>query len=345
MKRIAVLYAILAAFCYGVSSPIAKILLANMPPVLMASMLYLGAGVGMLLIYLLRSKQNRKKEAPMTKKEMPLCIAMVSLDIAAPIFLMIGLSKTTSATASLLGNFEIVATTIVAAIAFKEAVGKRMLLAITLITVGSGILSVGDMTISLTWGSTFVLLACICWGIENNCTSKLSLKDPLQIVVIKGIGSSVVSFGIAWAIGERLSSVGFIFPALLLGFVSYGLSIHFYILAQRSLGASRTSAFYALAPFIGVIVALTILREAPPLSFFVALGIMLIGAYLAAFEKHNHAHTHMVVEHIHRHRHDDAHHGHVHTPPFEGEHSHSHVHKEIRHTHSHTPDLHHVHTH
>jgi drug/metabolite transporter (DMT)-like permease len=346
MKRIPIIYAILAALCYGISSPAAKIILANVPPVLMAGMLYLGAGLGMLAVNVFRRKRTRQKEARITTKELPFTIAMVALDIAAPIFLMVGLTMTTSATASLLGNFEIVATTVIAMAAFKEAVGKRMWIATLFITAASIILSVNDFgNLSFSLGSIFVLLACVCWGVENNCTSKLSLKDPLQIVVIKGIGSGVMSLVIALIAGERVADLWFIVPALLLGFTAYGLSIYFYILAQRGLGASRTSAFYAFAPFIGVGLSFAIFRETPTVSFLIALGVMVLGAYFAAFEKHEHAHSHAETEHEHRHRHDDGHHDHVHTPPIVGEHSHSHVHGEITHKHPHTPDLHHAHTH
>jgi drug/metabolite transporter (DMT)-like permease len=255
----------------------------------MASMLYLGAGLGMLAVNIFRRKRTRQKEARITNKEFQFTIAMVALDIAAPIFLMVGLTMTTSATASLLGNFEIVATTIIAMAAFKEAIGKRMWIAIAFITIASIILSVEHFgNLSLSLGAMFVLLACVCWGAENNCTNKLSLKNPLQIVVIKGVGSGVVSLVIALLMGERITGLWFIAPALLLGFASYGLSIYFYILAQRGLGASRTSAFYAFAPFIGVGLSFVLFRQIPTVSFLIALGVMVIGAYLAAFEKHEH---------------------------------------------------------
>jgi drug/metabolite transporter (DMT)-like permease len=221
-----------------------------------------------------------------------------------------------------------------------------MWISIAFITVASVILSVEDFgNLSFSPGSIFVLLACVCWGVENNCTSKLSLKDPLQIVVIKGIGSGTVSLVIALLIGERIDGFGFIVPALLLGFVAYGLSIYFYIFAQRGLGASRTSAFYAFAPFIGVGVSFIIFRKMPTVSFIIALCVMLVGACFAVFERHEHAHSHIETEHEHRHRHDDEHHDHIHTPPIVSEHSHAHVHAEVAHNHSHAPDLHHIHPH
>ncbi len=271
---------------------------------------------------------------------------MVALDIAAPIFLMLGLTMTTSATASLLNNFEIVVTAVIALAAFKEAIGRRMWLAIVFITVSSIILSVenfGSLTISP--GSLFVLLASICWGVENNCTGRLSLKNPLQIVMIKGLGSGSGAFLIAMLSGGGTTNVLFIAIALLLGFVAYGLSIYFYILAQRSLGAARTSAFYAFAPFIGVGLSFIVFREAPTLSFLIALAVMILGACLAALERHEHEHEHREAEHEHRHNHIDGHHDHTHEPPVGGEHSHAHTHTALSHRHGHLPDLHHGHVH
>ena len=344
-KRLPILYAILAAVCYGISAPIAKLILSDLPPIMTAAMLYLGAGLGMLAVNTFRGKRARKIEARITRKELPFTLAMIALDIAAPVLLMLGLTRSAPATVSLLGNFEIAVTTVLARAIFKEAVGRRMWLAIALITLASAILSF-DGTSKLTFspGSVLVLLACICWGIENNCTSKLAHKDPLQTVVVKGLCSGGISLLIALASGERIVDFSFL-SALLLGFAAYGLSIYLYILAQRSLGAARTSAYYAFAPFIGVALSLAMFREAPTLSFVAALAVMLAGAYLAAFERHSHAHTHVAELHEHRHSHDDGHHTHSHDKHSTGDHSHAHTHSGETHSHPHTPDLHHHHTH
>lgn len=219
--------AILAAALYGVSAPFSKLLLINIPPTLMAALLYLGAGTGMLLIKIFqRLGSAREVEAGLTRKELPYIIGMVLLDIAAPIFLMIALTQTTAANASLLNNFEIVATAMVAMLLFKEQIGRRMWLAIALISVASLILSVEDASsFSFSLGSLFALLACVCWGLENNCTRMLSLKDPLQIVVIKGFGSGIGALLIAWSVGQSHAKLQYITMAMLLGFVAYGLSI------------------------------------------------------------------------------------------------------------------------
>lgn len=343
-NKTAIVYAILAAFCYGLSATAAKLLLAEVSPVLLAALLYLGAGIGMAAIGLFRGK--KVNEARLTKKELPYILGMIVLDIAAPILLMLGLSAATPATVSLMNNFEIVATAMIALIAFKEAVGRRMWLAILLITLGSVILSVEDFAqLSISPGAVLVLLACVCWGLENNCTRMLSLKDPLQIVVVKGFASGLGSLMIAVALSQTSASFVYILFSLLLGFVAYGLSIYFYIFAQRQLGATRTSAYYAFAPFIGVALSFLVFRQELTKSFWIALVFMALGAYFAASECHSHGHTHESLEHEHRHCHDDAHHDHSHSPPVTGGHCHPHLHIPTTHTHKHMPDLHHPHGH
>ena len=246
----------------------------------------------------------------------------------------------------MLNNFEIVATSLIALFIFKEAIGKRMWLAILLITLSSIVLSISDFSsLSFSLGSIFVVLACICWGFENNCTRMLSLKDPLQIVVVKGFGSGIGSLIISVVLHEYSQNMIYIALALLLGFVAYGLSIFFYISAQRELGAARTSAFYATAPFIGVFISWLALHEKITESFLAALVIMLIGAFFAVSENHHHAHVHAAVMHEHKHNHADGHHNHVHIPEVVGEHSHAHTHEALKHEHDHLPDLHHRHAH
>lgn len=284
--NIAVFQAILAAALYAISSPLSKLLLLNISPIMMAAFLYLGAGIGMSVLGLIRNKTQKEiKEARLTKRELPFIIAMVVLDIAAPIFLMFGLTMTNAANVSLLNNFEIVATAIIALFLFKEIISKRLWVAIILITLSSILITVEDTSsFSFSIGSVFVILACICWGFENNCTRKLSVKDPLQIVVIKGFGSGLGSFIIALAVGEHITNYMYIPAILLLGFFAYGLSIFFYVYAQREIGAAKTSAYYAVSPFIGVILSFIMLGERPNLMFGIALTVMIIGAYLASID-------------------------------------------------------------
>lgn len=277
-----IFYAFLAAALYALNAPLSKLLLQNSPPTMMAGFLYLGAGVGMALMGLARSKTGHgKKEVHLTKKDLPYTVGMVVLDIAAPIFLMIGLNRTTAANASLLNNFEIVATSLIALLIFKEKIGMRLWIAIGLITLSSILLSVEDTgSFQFSIGSLFVLLACVCWGMENNCTRNLSHSDPLEIVVIKGFGSGIGSILIGLVVGEALPIWSDILKILLLGFVAYGLSIYFYVYAQRDLGAAKTSAYYAVAPFIGVLLSFVIFREIPGALFFVALVIMIAGTWM-----------------------------------------------------------------
>lgn len=283
-RRTATFFAILAAALYALNSPVSKLLLNKIPATMMAALLYLGAGGGLAVVGFIQKKVGiAQKELPLTKKELPYTIAMVILDIMAPIFLMIGLSKTTAANASLLNNFEIVTTSILALVVFKEVISKRLWIGISLVTLSSIILSVEDMSsFSFSIGSVFVLLACVCWGIENNCTRMLSNKNPLQIVVIKGFGSGLGSLIIALLLGQTTTQIGYILATLLVGFVAYGLSIFFYVYAQRELGAAKTSSYYAVAPFIGVAFSLIIFLETPSLNFLVALMIMMIGTYFVS---------------------------------------------------------------
>ncbi|MBQ8395393.1 MAG: DMT family transporter, partial [Oscillospiraceae bacterium] len=218
---------------------------------------------------------------PLTKAELPYTVAMIVLDIAAPILLMLGIINSHSASVSLLNNFEIVATTLITAFIFKEAVSKRLSFAIALVVLSSAILSFeGQGSFKFSLGSLYVLGACLCWGIENNCTRKLSSKSSVQITMIKGIFSGLGSLGVAFAVGERLPSLMLIVFAMLLGFVSYGLSINFYILAQKHIGAAKTSAYYAVAPFLGVAFSMLLLGERPALNFYVALAIMIIATVI-----------------------------------------------------------------
>jgi len=338
-----IFFAVLAAVCYGVSAPLSKILLAEIPAAQMAALLYLGAGLGMAAVSLFGRKA--KKEAKITGKELPYVIGMVVLDVAAPVLLMFGLGMTTPANASLLNNFEIVATALIALFVFKEAIGKRMWVAILLITFSSMILSFEDISgFSFSAGSLLVLAACLCWGIENNCTRMLSLKNPIQVVVIKGLGSGVGALIIAFSMRQVSYNMLYVVSALLLGFFAYGLSIFFYIRAQRELGAARTSAYYAIAPFVGMALFFAVFGQPVTISFVVAVLVMVAGAYFAAVEKHAHSHTHETLEHDHRHSHKDGHHGHAHEAAVAGEHSHHHVHSPTTHNHRHTPDMHHMHS-
>lgn len=280
-KSRAIIFAILAAALYAINVPLSKILLNYVEPTMMASFLYLGAGLG-LFVYGLIEKAigNSERKDPLTKKELPYTVAMVVLDIAAPILLMLGIAGTNSANVSLLNNFEIVATSIIALVVFKEVISKKLWFAIALVTIASVVLSFeGAGSFTFNQGSLFVLGACLCWGFENNCTKMISNKSSVEIVVIKGIFSGLGSLIVALVLGEHIPEIQWILCVLVLGFVAYGLSIHFYIMAQKDLDAAKTSAFYSIAPFLGVAFGMLLLNERPGIQFYVALVIMILSTY------------------------------------------------------------------
>lgn len=342
-KTLATFFAILAAALYAINIPISKLLLAAVSPTMMASFLYLGAGIGLFLYGIVSG--NKEKSAPLTRAELPYTLGMILLDIAAPILLMMGLKLTNSANASLLNNFEIVATSLLACFVFKEALSKRLTIAIVLVTLASITLSFeGAGSFRFNTGSLLVLGATCCWGLENNCTRLLSSKSSVQITTIKGIFSGLGSLIIALTIREPLPALPLIFAIMALGFVSYGLSINFYIQAQKNLGAAKTSAYYSIAPFLGVGFSLFLPGVRPGVEFYCGLAIMTIATILMVRDtislQHTHEHTH---HHDHAHRHGDLIHSHAH----DHVHSHTHIHgqDENQHTHEHEQDQAHHHDH
>ena len=278
-KTIATFFAILAAALYAINIPLSKILLQHVSPTMMAAFLYLGAGIG-LFIYGKITKKREHSES-LTKAELPYTIGMILLDIAAPILLMLGLGSTNSANASLLNNFEIVATSCIAFLIFKEMLSKRLIFAIVLVTIASITLSFeGKGSFQFNTGSLLVLAASCCWGLENNCTRMLSSKSSVQITTIKGLFSGLGCLIVAFSISEKIPEIMYIMAVLLLGFVAYGLSINFYIKAQKHLGAAKTSAYYSIAPFLGVFFGIVLLNETPCIQFYIGLVIMIIAIVL-----------------------------------------------------------------
>lgn len=333
-KNLATIYAIIAAALYAINVPFSKMLLGHVEPTMMAAFLYLGAGLGMF-VYSIISKATGKATPtePLTKKELPYTIAMVVLDIIAPILLMFGIRSSNAANVSLINNFEIVVTSLIALFVFKEVISKKLWIAIALVTVASVILSFeGAGSFEFNIGSLFVFGACLCWGIENNCTRMISNKSSIEIVVIKGTFSGLGSLIVALMIGEGVPAALWMFCVLLLGFVAYGLSIYFYVMAQKDLGAAKTSAYYSIAPFLGVAFGMLILGERPAIRFYVALIVMIISTYFAIKDtielQHTHEHTHT---HTHEHSHGHIVHSHEHTHI----HTHIHVHGEDRDNHEH----------
>lgn len=341
------IFAILAAVFYAVNIPLSKLLLEKSGPTMLAAFLYLGAGIGMV-IYMALGKFSGKsgQKEPLTRKDLPYVCAMVILDIAAPILLMLGVARTTSANASLLNNFEIVATSLIALIVFKEFISKKLWTAIVLLTAASIILSLDGGLGAFTFNECSILIlgACTCWGFENNCTKMISSKSSEEIVAIKGCFSGLGSLIIALSVGETFPAIETIAGILILGFVSYGLSINFYIMAQKDLGAAKTSAYYSIVPFLGVLFSMILVGERPQIQFYAALLIMIAGTVLIVKDtielQHTHMHTHI---HCHEHSHGDI----VHTHPHEHTHSHIHTHgadhENHRHNHNFSDNHNHIH--
>lgn len=350
-RIVSIVQAVLAALLFGASAPLAKLLLGEIEPVTLAALLYLGSGIGLLL---LKAAQNLASRARQTEAEIKpgdygwLFGAVFAGGIAAPIVLLFALKATPAATASLLLSFEGVATALIAVAIFKEAISRKAMLAIAAITIASMLLSVdfnGQWGISL--GALGILGACVLWGLDNNFTRNISAKNPLTIVTIKGLGAGGFSLILALLLGSRLPNIPILLGAMALGCFSYGASIVLFIRAMRHLGAARTSALFSTAPLAGMILSFLLFREPPNNLFIAAVPLMAVGAILLINEEHGHEHWHAIARHEHNHSHDDAHHDHGHASdaPVPLEHSHLHDHSAMKHDHEHLPDTHHRHGH
>lgn len=275
----AIIYALLAAVFYAMNIPLSKYLMNKIGPISLAGLLYLGAGIGVGVMFIFTFKK-RPKEELLNKEDLPFIIEMIILDVVAPILLMIGIKHSTAENAALLNNFEIVATSIIALFIFKETISKKLWIAIILIVISSIILTFDVSSLSFSLGSLLILAATICWGLENNCTRKISSKSTYEIVTIKGLCCGFSSIVIAMIMKENIPQIIYLLWALLLGFIAYGLSIFFYIKAQNKLGAAKTSAFYAINPFISIIFSFIIFRELPVWNFYVSLVIVIVGTII-----------------------------------------------------------------
>lgn len=275
----AIIYALFAAVFYAMNIPLSKYLMDKIGPISLAGLLYLGAGIGVGGMFIFTFKK-RPKEELLNKEDLPFIIGMIILDVVAPILLMIGIKYSTAENAALLNNFEIVATSIIALFIFKETISKKLWIAIILIVLSSIILTFDVSSLSFSLGSLLILAATICWGLENNCTRKISSKSTYEIVTIKGLCCGFSSIVIAMIMKENIPQIIYLLWALLLGFIAYGLSIFFYIKAQNKLGAAKTSAFYAINPFISIIFSFIIFRELPVWNFYVSLVIVIVGTVI-----------------------------------------------------------------
>jgi len=345
--NLSVLYALAAAALFGASTPLAKLLGLNVPPMLLAGLLYLGSGVGLAIVRCVRDRGWQR--TGLTAREWPWLLGAVLFGgVLAPVALMFGLTRTAGATASLLLNLESVLTAVLAWLVFKENADRRIVIGMLAIVLGGIVLSWPQQQASADdWlGPLAVAFACLCWAIDNNLTRNVSASDALFIAGSKGLVAGVFNAGLALLIGAQLPAAATLGPILLVGFLGYGVSLVLFVLALRGLGSARTGAYFSTAPFLGAALSILILGESVSLWFLVAAALMAIGVWIHLMEHHAHEHQHEPLAHNHRHKHDE-HHQHEHDFEWDGSepHSHPHEHAPIRHSHAHFPDVHHRHKH
>lgn len=338
--------ALTSAVLFGASAPFAKLLLGSVDPQMLAGLLYLGAGIGLAAVHGSRTALRiEAPEAPLRRADGPWLAAVVLFGgIAGPLLLMLGLARTSAASGSLLLNLEGLATMAIAWLAFRENVDRRLLLGAAAILAGAVALSWQGQGVRLDAGGLLIAAACLAWGIDNNLTRKLSSADPVLIALIKGLAAGGVNLVLAFLRGMSLPPLSIVGSAAMVGFLGVGVSLVLFVLALRHLGSARTGAYFSLAPFIGALAALGVLREPATPQLVAAALLMGFGLWLHLTERHEHEHAHEVMEHAHNHVHD-AHHQHDHDGPAAEPHAHLHRHEPMRHKHVHYPDLHHRHGH
>lgn len=346
--------ALLAALLFGASTPFAKLLVSEMHPLLLAGVMYLGSGLGLCVVLLLRGLTTNHRAgsaAPqpgIAAKDLPWLLGAIAAGgVLGPVLLMTGLIQTDAASASLLLNVEGVLTAVIAWVVFKENADRQIVLGMLAIVAGGFLLSWQPSGARFSAGSLLVLCACLCWAIDNNLTRKVSANDAMLLACIKGLVAGLVNTGLALGgSSAALAAWPVLGAALLVGFVGYGLSLALFVIALRLLGAARTGAYFSVAPLFGVVIALAIWPQLPGPMFWVAAVLMALGVWLHLREHHAHPHRHVAEQHSHRHRHD-AHHQHEHDFPWDGKepHTHAHAHSGLTHAHRHFPDIHHRHRH
>ena len=351
MNRTAVAYALASAALFGLSTPAAKLLLGSIDPMMLAGLLYCGAGSGIALLRRLGAGSFTGAEAAevaLGRQDIPwLAGAIVSGGIAGPLLLMAGLTRTEAATASLLLTLEGAVTALMAWFLFHENFDRRVALGMACLVAGAVVLSwSGTPTIESVLGPLLIAGACVAWGLDNNLTRKVSLSDPLQIVQLKGLVAGPVNLALAIWAGGSLPPAPSLLIALSVGFVGYGVSLALFVLALRHLGSARTGAYFSTAPFLGALAAVMVLGESVTVQLLAAGGLMGVGVWLHLTERHGHEHVHEAMAHTHPHAHDEHHrHEHSGSEPAGEPHTHFHAHGGLKHTHPHMPDMHHVHRH
>lgn len=334
--------ALLSAVLFGASTPFAKILLTDIGPWLLAGLLYLGAGFGLGVLGLFQ----RGEHARLGAGEWPWLIGAIAAGgVVGPVLLMLGLTGTQGASASLLLNAESVFTALLAWFAFRENFDRRIALGMLAIVAGAVVLSWRGMAgFEAIWPPLAIVGACFFWGLDNNLTRKVSLSDARHIATIKGLVAGTTNVAIAVSLGAEMPDLPYVLAAGFVGFLGYGVSLALFVVALRGLGAARTGAYFSTAPFVGALVAILLLGETVTLQLLVAGLLMAVGVWLHLTELHEHEHGHDAMEHTHAHDHDE-HHDHVHDVVPDRSHVHRHRHEPMRHKHPHYPDAHHRHGH
>lgn len=335
-----------AAVLFGAAAPLSKLLTGTVDPWLLAGILYLGAGSGLVVVRMGRRAIGLpSQEAPLRRGDLPWLAAVVLFGgLLGPLFLMFGLSLTSAASGSLLLNLEGLATMAIAWLVYRENVDRRLLLGAGAILAGAVLLAWNGQGVSLDYGGALIAAACLCWGIDNNLTRKISAADPVQIAMIKGLAAGATNIALALWLGASFPPLADIAAGGAVGFLGVGVSLVMFMLGLRHLGTARTGAYFSLAPFIGAAIAIVLFGEQPTVQFGSAAALMALGLWLHLTERHDHWHEHEVLEHEHLHWHDE-HHQHAHDGPVTEPHSHWHRHAPMRHKHPHYPDLHHRHVH
>jgi drug/metabolite transporter (DMT)-like permease len=340
-------YALVAAGLFGVSTPMAKRLIGEMPALMLAGLLYMGSGLGLLALLGVRQLLARGQLAiawPTRADWGWLAGAIAFGGVMGPVLLLLGLATSSASSVSLLLNFESALTALIAWFVFRESFDRRVAVGMALIAAGAGVLSWAPDGAEVARGSLLVVAACACWALDNNLTRKVAASDALVIAGLKGLIAGGVSLACALQLGQPLPAIASAGAAALLGFVSYGISLVLFVLALRDLGAARAGAYFAVAPFFGAAFAIIVAQESPTPQLAAAGVLMALGVWLHLSEHHAHVHAHDPTVHEHAHRHDE-HHGHRHASSWDGTepHTHSHVHDAIVHEHPHFPDIHHRH--
>ncbi len=346
LRHPGVLAALGAAALFGAGTPLAKLLLGRTDPWLLAALLYLGSGLGLALL-------RRARRAPAVRLPRAeaawLAGAVLCGGVIGPVLLMAGLARMPAAQASLLLNGEAVFTALLAWMAFRENVDRRVAAGMLAIVAGGVVLAwPGSAGAVDATPALLVLGACLAWALDNNLTRKVSLSDATWVAMVKGLAAGTTNLALAVALGASWPGAAAVSAAGLVGFASYGASLALFVVGLRSLGTARTGAYFSVAPFIGAVLALAF-GEPPTASLAIAGALMALGVWLHLSERHEHWHEHEAMEHDHEHVHGpgELHHTHAHQPPVPPgtRHSHPHRHEPVAHAHPHYPDAHHRHSH